>query len=448
MEEADKTSKAERTIELNEATDGFLTQINHINDETTNSLNSNNESMLNNVSMNKGYILMDPSVLIPNEGKKSKGKNSTNYTRSYASLEASVVDSKRLPQQPEPTPVSPPPPAVIVPNLNANSFVNPEHSMSFVNSANIELKDFVNKKTTVNTTVTAAKLQSFSMNGTLKQPNLSKSNVDKSNFSRAFQFLPNILSDGNHFPNRRNFHHRRIFLRYLTTKLERENEFANEIKSNLVINHHIQNQSSTLISSSKKSTGKSRKNFLIDDSGAYYEDQQIFVDLKKASSPPSSQLERYANKLKQSSNLLQSNLRSKSLITNNNNSNNVSQERKSQLDDETKSLYTKPFTINAVKNVVDLNEISESSRLSGHYFSGVIQTKKKLADLNLNELWPSSRMYKVSIKGNSWVNSFKAKTYANEVNTNFRNTLESGYSSSRMDTKRNVTLLPNIKQIF
>lgn len=294
--------------------------------------------------------------------------------------------------------------------------------------------------------IQASKLQSFSMNGELKQPApKSKSRLndaDKSSFTGAFKFLPNILSDNNHFPNRKNFHHRRIFLRYLTNKIEKEHEFASDVKARAAQAAQIETSRSRNVSSSKKSTGKSRKNFNIIDDGAYYEDQQIFVDYKRASSPPPSQMERYATKLKkQESNLTQANLRSKSLI------NQLDKKSTHTIEEDAKSAYTKPLTINSVRNVVDLNVISDSSRLSGHFLDAVIQRKKRLADMNLNEMWPSSRMYKVSIKANPWVNSFKARTYANEVNTNFRNTLD--YQNNRIETsKRNVSLLPNIKQIL
>lgn len=412
----EEISKQDHAIELNENTDGFITQIIHPAD----SVHSDN-SKISSVNVH----LMDASVLIPD--KKSKQKPPFNHSKSFTSIDTNLTDRRTVETLPST------PPIIVPPNLssiNSNSFINREHLISFVATNDLKV---LNKKAPVN------KLQSFSMTGDLK-PNMSQSSMDKSNFSRAFQFLPNILSDSNQFPNRKNFHHRKIFLRYLTNKIEKEQEFTTAIKSSVI-------NTNSLGLLSKKSTGKSRKNFLIDDSGAYYEDQQIFFDLKKASSPPPSQLARYATRLKQqASNLTQSNLRCKSL------NNNVDKKSTLILDDETKSVYTKPLTINTVKNVVDLNEISDSSRLSGHYFTGVVQNKnnqsKRLGDLNLNELWPSSRMYKVSIKANPWVNSFKARTFANEVNTNFRNTLDSGYSSNRLDTKRNISLLPNIKQIF
>ncbi len=69
------------------------------------------------------------------------------------------------------------------------------------------------------------------------------------------------------------------------------------------------------------------------------------------------------------------------------------------------------------KNVVDLNFLGNKSRLASHY---LYQSTRHLSELNLYDLWPASRMVKFSIKANPWVNSFKARTFANEVNSNFR----------------------------
>ena len=447
--------KRETSLEINENTDGFITQVLNNNDETKSqhSIHNNN----NNNELETKSIETESHTTLKNEKKKNKKKKNTpqlNPTKSFVSFDKNITEKKISDDETEETnqrndnnnnnnnKLLPTEPSLIVPNLDdlaaMTSFVNPEHTISFIANST-DLKEM--KPAT--TPFLTAKLQSMSLNGQLK-PNVinrNSNNYDKSNFSKAFQFLPNILSDNNQFPNRKNFHHKRIFLRYLTNKIEKENEFASIVKSNLTAH----SSRSNLISS--KSTGKSARkvNYLVDDSGAYYEDQQIFVDLKKASSPPPSQMERYANRLKhQSSNLTQANLRSKSLIN--------SIDKKSTTaatDDDTRSNYTRPFAINSVKNVVDLNVISDSSRLSGHYLE-MVQNKKRLADLNLNEMWPKSRMYKVSIKANPWVNSFKAKTHANEVNLSFRSTLESGYTTnSRSNTaKRNVSLLPNIKQML
>lgn len=107
-----------------------------------------------------------------------------------------------------------------------------------------------------------------------------------------------------------------------------------------------------------------------------------------------------------------------------------------EMDDEiaTKSVHfnygREHSNINLVNNIVDLNVISSTSKLSGHYLS--YEGKSRLADLNLNEIWPASTMYKVSIKENPWVTSFKAKSQANEINSTFRDNFDSNLSFTRL----------------
>ena len=121
-----------------------------------------------------------------------------------------------------------------------------------------------------------------------------------------------------------------------------------------------------------------------------------------------------------------------------------------EVEDETKSLNVdlKNFphsNINPITNVVDINVISNSSKLSGHY---LYETKQRLSDLNLNEIWPASKMYKVTIKANPWVNSFKAKTIANEINSNFRDTFDSLSFSRLNSSKKPINLFPSIKNML
>jgi hypothetical protein len=70
------------------------------------------------------------------------------------------------------------------------------------------------------------------------------------------------------------------------------------------------------------------------------------------------------------------------------------------------------------RGVIDLNATLDKSKLQSHFL--FTTSTHNLPDLNLNNLWPNSRMYKVSLKGNPWVNSFKAKILANELNSTFR----------------------------
>ncbi len=79
------------------------------------------------------------------------------------------------------------------------------------------------------------------------------------------------------------------------------------------------------------------------------------------------------------------------------------------------------------KHVIDLNFVSNYSRLSEHYMRpySIVDRKECLSDMNLIQEWPSSTMYKNSFNSNSWVNSFKAKAIANEINKNYCDTNDS-----------------------
>ena len=43
-------------------------------------------------------------------------------------------------------------------------------------------------------------------------------------FENSAQFLPSIQCEKDKFPSRRNLHHRRLFVRYITNKMEKEHE--------------------------------------------------------------------------------------------------------------------------------------------------------------------------------------------------------------------------------
>lgn len=88
---------------------------------------------------------------------------------------------------------------------------------------------------------------------------------------------------------------------------------------------------------------------------------------------------------------------------------------------KTKLNYNDYSSSKAFKHVIDLNFVSSHSRLSEHYMRpySIIDRKECLSDMNLVEEWPSSTMYKNSINSTSWVNSFKAKATANEINKNY-----------------------------
>ena len=92
-------------------------------------------------------------------------------------------------------------------------------------------------------------------------------------------------------------------------------------------------------------------------------------------------------------------------------------------------------------HVIDLNFVSSHSRLSEHYMRpysiNLDRNEQCLSDMNLNEMWPNSNMIKTATKSNNWINTFKAKTIANEINKNYNELVD---PSSRLEF---VSLMPN-----
>ena len=106
------------------------------------------------------------------------------------------------------------------------------------------------------------------------------------------------------------------------------------------------------------------------------------------------------------------------------------------------------------RKIIDMNYLSDQSILSSHFLN---QPAQRLGDLKLNENWPSSEMYKVTIQSNPWVKSFKERSIANEINSSFRELSSDdlkknpnlfSYLPARNENKQSATFFPNIKQIF
>lgn len=89
-----------------------------------------------------------------------------------------------------------------------------------------------------------------------------------------------------------------------------------------------------------------------------------------------------------------------------------------------------------------------------------LEGRECLSDMNLNEMWPHSTMVKTT--NNNWINTFKAKSIANEINRNYcdstdpsrleyvsslpnSKTPNSFESNSRIDNKRYASFLPDVK---
>jgi hypothetical protein len=77
--------------------------------------------------------------------------------------------------------------------------------------------------------------------------------------------------------------------------------------------------------------------------------------------------------------------------------------------------------------VVDLNFIGDKCKLESHF---LFNDARHLSELNLNEAWPLSNMCKTSKKANPWVSSHKARTYAHEINSNFRSAVQTAPNAS------------------
>ncbi len=71
------------------------------------------------------------------------------------------------------------------------------------------------------------------------------------------------------------------------------------------------------------------------------------------------------------------------------------------------------------------------------YSINLDKNEQCLSDMNLNEMWPNSNMIKTATKSNNWINTFKAKTIANEINKNYNELVD---PSSRLEF---VSLMPN-----
>ena len=119
-----------------------------------------------------------------------------------------------------------------------------------------------------------------------------------------------------------------------------------------------------------------------------------------------------------------------------------SQQQDELEEEELKKIYCPSPIKTKQTHVIDLNFVSSTSRLSEHYLRpysiNLEQTECSLEKMNLNELWPHSTMVKQSTKSNSWINTFKAKSIANEINRTYCDTAD----PSRSDY---VTYLPSLK---
>jgi hypothetical protein len=275
------------------------------------------------------------------------------------------------------------------------------------------------------------------------QPKLSRKPYSNSLPS----FLPNIDAQKNRFPNRKNFFNRRIFLKFVTTKIEKENEFysiynpeaqkkqrpiakASNSQSHFQPQRQKQQYKQHQLSSirERSKTKATKLPSKQTNAEAYEKEQELLHKVEKNHPTPCSlravsQTEKRPMNETSTTKKVQQSKTSKTAL-------NYYSKAQNDID-------TMPFDLNTYKRnyfkpskpkvstnnkqqraVIDLNATLEKSKLQSHFLSA--SSTQNLPDLNLNNLWPNSRMYKVSLKGNPWVNSFKAKILANELNSTFR----------------------------
>jgi hypothetical protein len=249
--------------------------------------------------------------------------------------------------------------------------------------------------------------------------------------------LPIITN--NNFPNRNNFFNKRIYIKYLTNRLEKENEFASILNQNT-------NSKSSIWSKSTRSNlhhQASLNNTQTNLNNIKIPKRLLYSELNKHNVTPITNLtstnQLKSNKLYDNQSIqlndcstttslinfnkmtINKTAKSKSnkVSSSNLNKDDSISENNTDISVNEKSLKANDSSMQTIlnKNVVDLNFLGNKSRLASHY---LYQSKRQLSELNLHDIWPGSCMYKFSIKANPWVSSFKARTFANEVNSNFR----------------------------
>ena len=211
--------------------------------------------------------------------------------------------------------------------------------------------------------------------------------LSSSSSKKSPTHLPDIYKDSK-FPNRGNFSNRRIFVKYITNKVEKNNEFAYSIKRE---NETVMTSMSITSSSvggggggnkpsrmNRNPSTRSKKSSVRNQETSFWGKQQVSQSHAYTSAVNNAYPSYAANR----------------------NAGNSGQARG--------PLFN---------NVIDLNFIGDKCKLQSHF---LFNTARHLSDLNLNEAWPRSNMCKASIKSNPWVSSFKARNYANEINSSFR----------------------------
>ena len=293
----------------------------------------------------------------------------------------------------------------------------------------------------------------------------NKSGVKTSGGGSIFSFFPNIpgkvgarngkkSENKAKFPAPKSFFNRNIYVQYLTGKIEREQQQAEPPDNvSLMRIHQQQNllpksfarslerrhqSCKSFTTSSSFGRGHASKSKLMEHATSFSAmdstEKQVFVDFKGISSPPPSQLAKpvHPKVTKTKAQQSQVNARVRNVnprfrnydkIFRNENkafqsksfSNNKHAESKAPLQPTSFSTisHQKPF-----KKIIDLNQLNNNSKLASHYLA--FNSASHLSELKLYDVWPGSKMYKVTIKSNPWVDKYKSLSYAHEINDSFR----------------------------
>ena len=474
-------------INLNENTHGFVTQISsaemHLSSNSTIKLEENNLSSSNNINNNeviletqinnqenlhRSVVIEDltPPVETSSNTKiinndiithrsinqeeletLEKNKNETNEHRQQqketlsTKSESEKVDLASLNHNTSSSTMQ-------NNNINNNKHINryafshANSSTSYVESTNAPSKRLFNKTKSSRTDLFEINpqnsLKTHIMTSNVSEPdmNIQSSALNNGSSQGLFPIITN-----NNFPNRNNFFNKRIYIKYLTNRLEKENEFAS------ILNQNVQSKSSIWSKSTRSNlhhqaslnnTQSTNSNIMkipkrllyselnkhnvtpitnltsmnqLKSNTKLYDNQSIQLNDSSTTTSLINFTKMTLNKTSKQpkSKVSSSNLNKEDCISENNTDISVGE----------KSLKANDTSMQTTlsKNVVDLNFLGNKSRLASHY---LFQSTRQLSELNLHDLWPGSCMYKFSIKANPWVNSFKARSFANEVNTNFR----------------------------
>jgi hypothetical protein len=480
-----------KNVDLNENTDGFITQIN-VDADASKTTKQNN---LYNIQT------LDPQLLIPDENSMNKKAThhhhhaNNNFMRLHSSStnNNSVTAIEHQSHSKKET-------SFIDLNLSLNN--NNQHENHFLTNAtrlntkidfndttlsdeyyeDLNYSSSTNKKPNKNhpsapphnqLNKSKTDLNSISETGALNNNNTS--NNKGTGGGSIFSFFPNIpgkslvsntasktkYESKTKFPVHRNFFDRNIYVQYLTGKLEKPIHSVdnNNYTASLIRIHQQQNllpKSFTRLERrhqhSKSFTSSYRTRTTLSDSIQHESasamesssgivDKQVFVDFKGIKSPPPSQLgkpmptkipttaakplktqktptrsvnPRFRNydKVFRKDNAF---LGRKGFISHSfsNNRESTKMTQPSQTTSYSTMTHAKPF-----KKIIDLNQLNNDSKLASHYLA--YQSASHLSELKLHDVWPNSKMYKVTIKSNPWVDKYKSISYAHEVNDSFR----------------------------